>query len=148
VHEDFRDFLAAFLTHQVRFLVVGAHALAVHGVPRATGDLDVWVEPTRANADRVWQALAAFGAPLDALRISWDDFTRPDVVVQLGLPPRRIDLLTAVSGLSFAEAWEDRLEDTVDDLRLPFLGRESLIRNKRASGRAKDLGDLDALGEH
>ena len=143
---DFRDLLAAFLSHQVRFLVVGAHALAVHGVPRATGDLDLWVDPTGTNADRVWQALAAFGAPLDALEVTRDDFIRADVVVQLGLPPRRIDVLTSVSGLAFAEAWEDRLEQEVDGQRVPFLGRTSLIRNKQASGRPKDLGDLDALG--
>lgn len=143
--QDFRDLLAAFLAHYVRFLVVGAHALAVHGIPRATGDLDVWAEPTDANAARVWNALAAFGAPLDTLRISQKDFTRPDVVVQFGLPPRRVDVLTSVSGLSFTEAWEDRFEDTVDHLVIPFLGRESLIRNKRASGRPKDLGDIAAL---
>jgi hypothetical protein len=147
VDADLRDLLAAFLAHRVRFLVVGAHALAVHGVPRATGDLDVWVEPTAANAQCIWQALAAFGAPLDALRIGPDDFTRPDVVVQLGLPPRRVDVLTSASGLTFAAAWEDRVEATIDDLVVPFLGRASLIRNKRASGRPKDLRDLDALGE-
>jgi hypothetical protein len=146
VDPDFRDLLAAFLTHQVQFLVVGAHALAVHGVPRATGDLDLWVAPTPANAERVWHALAAFGAPLETLRLTRDDFVRPAVVVQLGLPPRRIDLLTSVSGLTFAEAWDDRFEQDVDSLRVPFLGRRSLIRNKQATGRPKDLGDLDALG--
>lgn len=145
--EDFRDLLAAFLAHQVRFLVVGAHALAVHGVPRATADLDVWVEPTKANAARVWEALAAFGAPLDTLGITQNDFTRPDIVAQFGLPPRRIDILTSASGLSFAEAWDDRVGHTVDDLLVPFLGRDSLIRNKKMSGRPKDLSDLDALGE-
>lgn len=143
---DFRDLLAEFLSHRVRFLVVGAHALAAHGVPRATGDLDLWIDPTEANADRAWRALAVFGAPLDALRVTRDDLTRPDCVVQLGLPPRRIDLLTSVSGLAFEEAWADRLEHSVDDLTAPFLGRESLIRNKRATGRPRDLGDLDALG--
>jgi hypothetical protein len=146
VDADFRDLLAALLTHQVRFLIVGAHALAAHGVPRATGDLDVWVEPTGANAARIWKALAEFGAPLDSLGIAESDFSRPDIVVQLGLPPLRIDLLTGVSGLEFSEAWDDRLEETVDAVRLPFLGRRSLIRNKRASGRPRDLADLDALG--
>lgn len=143
---DFRDLLAAFLSHRVRFLVVGAHALAVHGLPRATGDLDLWVESIPANGDRVWHALAAFGAPLDTLDLTRNDFVRPDVVVQLGLPPRRIDVLTSLSGLTFPEAWEDRLEQEVGGLRVPFLGRRSLIRNKQATGRPKDLGDLDALG--
>lgn len=138
---DFRDLLAAFLSHQVRFLVVGAHALAVHGVPRATGDLDLWVEPSGPNADRVWQALAAFGAPLDTLKVTRDDFVRADVVVQLGLPPRRIDVLTSVSGLTFAEAWEDRLEQEVDGLSVPFLGRTSLQPGGGgASGAAGALG--------
>jgi hypothetical protein len=146
VDADFRDLLAALLAHQVRFLIVGAHALAAHGVPRATGDLDVWVEPTSANAARIWKALAAFGAPLDSLGIAERDFSRPDIVVQFGLPPLRIDLLTGVSGLEFSEAWDDRLEETVDAVRLPFLGRRSLIRNKLASGRPRDLADLDALG--
>ncbi len=144
---DFRDLLSAFLTHHVRFLIVGAHALAVHGVPRATGDLDVWVEPTETNADAVWRALATFGAPLHTLEIGRSDFTRPDVVVQIGLPPRRIDNLTGITAVTFSEAWADRLEETFDELRLPFLGRSSLIRNKRASGRRKDLADLEALGE-
>jgi hypothetical protein len=146
VDPDFRDLLAAFISHQVRFLVVGAHALAVHGVPRATGDLDLWVDPSPDNAEQVWHGLAAFGAPLDSLGLSRDDFLRPDVVVQLGLPPRRIDLLTSLSGLTFAEAWDDRFEQDLDGLRVPFLGRRCLIRNKQATGRPRDLGDLDALG--
>lgn len=143
---DFHEFLAALLAHHVRFLVVGAHALAVHGVPRATGDLDVWVEPVEDNARRVCAGLAAFGAPLDALEIDVGDFTRSEVVVQFGLPPRRIDILTSVSGVGFDDAWQDRLEHEVDGLRVPFLGRSSLIRNKRASARPKDLSDLDQLG--
>lgn len=145
--EDFRDFLAALATAQARFLIVGAHALAVHGVPRATIDLDIWIEATPQNAKRVWAALAAFGAPLDTLQIAEADFSRPDVVVQLGLPPYRIDILTGVSGLTFAEAWEDRVEDRFEDVRVPFIGRAALIRNKRASGRTKDVADLEALGE-
>lgn len=145
--EDFRDFLAALVAAQARFLVVGAHALGVHGVPRATVDLDVWIEASPQNATRVWAALAAFGAPLDTLQLAESDFSRPDVVVQLGLPPYRIDILTAVSGLTFSEAWEDRVEDRFADVRVPFIGRAALIRNKRASGRTKDLADIEALGE-
>ncbi len=93
--EDFRDF----------------------GVPRATVDLDIWIEATPQNASRVWAALAAFGVPLDTLQIAESDFSRPDIVVQLGLPPYRIDILTGVSGVSFAEAWEDRVEDRFDARR-------------------------------
>jgi hypothetical protein len=145
--DDYRELLAALLGAGARFLIVGAHALGVHGVPRATGDLDVWIEPTPDNARRVWHALAAFGAPLGVLGISEADFTTPDIVAQLGLPPNRIDILTGVSGLTFGEAWDDRLELTIDHLQLPFLGRASLIRNKRASARKKDLGDIESLGE-
>jgi hypothetical protein len=145
--EDFRDLLAELVAAEARFLVVGAHALAAHGVPRATVDLDLWIDPTPDNAKRVWMALAAFGAPLDALRVQEADFLRPDVVVQFGLPPYRIDILTGLSGISFREAWSDRVEAPFEDVRVPFLGRASLIRNKRASGRKKDLADLEALGE-
>jgi hypothetical protein len=146
VNEDFTDLLAALLAAQARFLVVGAHAMAVHGVPRATGDLDVWVATDAENADRVWAALGRFGAPVAALGFTRDDLRRDDQVLQIGLPPRRIDLLTSISGLSFEQAWPNRVEQTIAELRVPFIGREELILNKRASGRPKDLADLAALG--
>lgn len=143
--EDFLEFLEALLAHEARFLVVGAHALAVHGIPRATGDLDVWIDPGSDNAERVWSALVDFGAPLGALDVDRDDLVRSDLVVQLGLPPRRIDLLTGVTGLSFSDAWEGRVEKRIERLEVPFLGLDSLLRNKRATGRPKDLADIDAL---
>jgi hypothetical protein len=147
MNEDFRDLLHALREAGARFLVVGAHALAVHGVPRATGDIDIWVAVQPENADRVVAALTRFGAPLGAIGISRADFLSEDQVVQIGLPPRRIDLLTSISGVSFEEAWEGRVIREVDGLAVPFLGREALVRNKRASGRAKDRADLEALGE-
>ncbi len=119
--------------------------MAVHGVPRATGALDVWIEPTPANAERVWQALVEFGAPADTLGITRVDLETPGLVLQLGLPPRRIDLLTTLSGLDFASAWERRVTHAVGGGDVPFLGRSDLVLNKRASGRPKDLADLDAL---
>jgi hypothetical protein len=143
--EDFRDLLAALLDAEARFLVVGAHALAVHGVPRATGDLDVWVDPEASNAVRVWSALQKFGAPLEQSGVCLADLQAPAMVVQIGLPPRRIDVLTEVSGLAFEEAWGRRAVHTIDQRDVPFLGRADLIRNKRASGRAKDLADVDTL---
>jgi hypothetical protein len=146
VVEDFRDALTALIAQRVRFLVVGAHALAAHGVPRATVDLDVWVDPVPDNAHRVWRALSEFGAPLASLGIAEADFHRPEIVVQLGLPPYRIDVLTSVSGLTFDLAWADRIEAVVEDVRSPVLGLDSFVRNKRASGRKKDLADLEALG--
>lgn len=147
MNEDFRDFIAALLATGTRFLVVGAHALAVHGVPRATGDLDVWIDTSEHNADSAWMALLRFGAPVEAMGISRDDLMRSSQVVQLGLPPRRIDLLTSISGVSFEEAWTERTTHAIEGLEVPFLGRAALVRNKRATGRAKDLADLEALGE-
>jgi hypothetical protein len=145
--EDFRDLLIELVKAKARFLIVGAHALGVHGVPRATVDLDIFIDASQENAKRVWAALAAFGAPLDTLQVRETDLTQPNVVAQFGLPPYRIDIMTGVSGISFDEAWPERVEDLFEDVRVPFLGREALIRNKRASGRTKDLADLEALGE-
>lgn len=148
MNDDWFDLLRALVDLEVRFLVVGAHAMAVHGVPRGTQDLDVWVDPSPENAERVWQALAGFGAPLTTLGITRKDFTQPDAVIQIGLPPNRIDVLTAISGVpEFATAWKARSVHQVRGCLIPFLGRSALITNKLASGRRKDLADLEALGE-
>ena len=143
--DDFRALLRSLTDRSVRFLVVGAHALAAHGIPRMTGDLDVWIATDAANAQRTWQALAEFGAPLDALGLAPEDFEAPDRVIQFGLPPFRVDVMTSVSGLTFDEAWGTRHDGALLDVPVAFLGREALIRNKRASGRRKDLEDADAL---
>lgn len=145
LHRDFLDLLRLFARHQVEYLVVGAHAMAVHGVPRATGDLDLWLRPTSENAARAFAALAEFGAPLADHGLRSEDLAGPGLVYQLGLPPRRIDLLTSLTGLQFDQAWEHRLEVKVADLLVPFLGREDLIRNKKATGREKDLLDARIL---
>ena len=145
MNKDFRDILALLIAEEASFLIVGAHALAVHGYLRATGDLDLWVRPDPDNAQRVWRALLRFGAPVDALNLSQADLEKPGIVFQVGLPPRRIDVLTEISGVEFAEAWATRVMQVVDDLEVPFLGREALMRNKRESGRDKDLADLQAL---
>jgi len=148
VTDDWLDLLVALLDAEARFLVIGAHAMAVHGVPRGTQDLDVWVEPTPENAERVWRALAGFGAPLASLGITRGDFDHPGPIIQLGVPPNRIDLLTAISGIvDFEAAWAGRSVHRVRGHHVPFLGRSDLIVNKRASGRRKDLADLEALGE-
>jgi len=143
MNPDFVDLLRAFVAADVRFLVVGAYALALHGRPRATGDLDIWIEATPANAVRVMRALAAFGAPL--ADISESDFAREGVVYQIGVPPGRIDILTALTGLSFGEAWTGRLERPFGDVQVSFIGRDAFVRNKRATGRAKDLADIEGL---
>ena len=145
MNQDFVDLLQAFVDHDVRFLIVGAYALALHGRPRATGDLDVWVDATPENAGRVMRALAAFGAPIDA--ISETDLSRPGVVFQLGVVPGRIDILTALTGLTFEEAWPGRVRHGFGPVPVDFIGRDSFIRNKRATGRAKDLGDIEGLDE-
>lgn len=145
MNEDYHDILAALVAEGARFLVVGAHALAVHGYPRATVDIDVWIEPTRENAERVWRALAAFGAPLDDLEIRQDDLSRADVVAQFGLPPNRIDILTGVSGLVFTEAWPNRVEEEVEGVCVPVLGLKDLLANKLASNREKDRADVKGL---
>ena len=119
--------------------------MAVHGVPRATGDLDVWVRPDSQNAERVWQALVEFGAPTGALGVTREDLQARGNVLQIGLPPRRLDILTDLSGLDFDEAWRNRVMHRVGSDEVPFLSRHDLIRNKRASGRPKDLADLDVL---
>jgi hypothetical protein len=143
VNRDFVEMLSALCAAGAEFLIVGAHALAAHGIPRATGDLDVWVRPTPANADRVLEALRAFGAPL--FDLSREDLSQPGIVFQLGVVPCRIDILTAITGVEFDEAWAHRLQVQIEGLSIACLGREQLLRNKRATGRAKDLADVAML---
>lgn len=145
--EDFRDFLAELVDAEVRFLLVGAHALGVHGLSRATGDLDVWIEPTPENAARAWAALNAFGAPLQAHGVAVEDLARERAVYQMGLPPQRIDVLTSIDGVGFEDAWCGRVEVELDGLTIGVLGIRQLRANKQAAGRPKDLLDLQLLAE-
>ena len=145
VNPDFLDLLAALVRADARFLIAGAHAMAAHGVPRATGDLDVWIQPDPENAGRVWAALLEFGAPITALGLSEADLAAPDMVFQLGIPPRRIDILTSITGVRFEQAWPERRVYRIEELDLPFLGRSALLDNKRATGRAKDRADVETL---
>lgn len=147
MNEDFLDLLRALINSDSRFMVVGAHALAVHGVPRATGDLDVWIETSADNAARVWKALVEFGAPVTAVGLRESDLRQPDRVIQIGLPPRRIDVMTEISGVAFEDAWTDRVIHEVGGVTIPFIGRDHFVENKRATGRTKDLADLEELGE-
>lgn len=145
MNRDFAEMLSTFSDEKVEFLLVGAYALAVHGVARTTGDLDLWVRPTTENADRVWRALARFGASV--VGATRDDFARPGVVVQLGVSPLRIDLLTSIDGVEFEAAWARRAESSPAGLAqpIPVLAREDLITNKRASARPQDLADVARL---
>jgi hypothetical protein len=143
LNPDYRDILSAFGKAGVDYLLVGAYALAAHGQPRATGDMDLWVHPGRGNAGRVMEALRAFGTPLGEIRR--EDFERPDVVLQIGVTPRRIDILTSIDGVDFQPAWEGRMEVEIGDLVVPVIGRSHFIENKRAVGRLQDLADIERL---
>jgi hypothetical protein len=145
MNPDFADMLSALSAAGVDFLVVGAHALAAHGVPRATGDLDIWIRPTPDNAARTLRALAAFGAPLADLSI--DDLTRPDTVFQIGLPPSRIDIVSGITGVSFDGAWERRVPVALPGGTVDVLSKVDFVANKKAVGRAKDLADIALLDE-
>lgn len=143
INQDFSDLFAALNAAGVRYLLVGGYALAVHHVPRFTKNLDVWVEPDVENAGRVIAALTAFGAPL--ADVVADDFARPGVVFQIGVPPNRIDILTVIDGVDFAEAWPGRLTVAYGAEPVTVIGRTELLRNKRATGRAQDALDADHL---
>ena len=143
MNRDFAEMLNALSAEGVEFLVVGAYAVAGHGLPRATGGIDLWVRPVAENAARVWKALERFGAPRSRLTV--DIFTQPDIVYQIGLPPNRIDLLTGIDGVSFEEAWADRVDCVVDGVAFPMISRHHLVMNKRATGRPQDLADVARL---
>ena len=144
LNRDYKEMLSLLLDRQVEFLVIGAYSLAAHGIPRSTGDIDIWVNPTTENAQRVYSALAEFGAPLEG--ISPDDFEQPGIVFQIGIAPCRIDILTRISGdIDFSEAYSRRFEVSVEDVVFPVLSRQDLVTNKTATGRKKDLLDVELL---
>jgi hypothetical protein len=138
---DWQEFLSLLNAKRVKYLVVGAHALAAHGAPRYTADLDVWVEPNPRNAERVLAALAAFGFG-SVKGLTAEDLESPDKVIMLGFPPLRIDLLTSISGCSFDEAWKRRVRTRLGGEHVPVLGLADLATNKKAAGRPKDLLDV------
>lgn len=143
--EDFRDLLLELADAGAEFVVVGGHAVAFHGHPRATKDLDVLVRAVPANAERVYRALARFGAPLQAFEVGAADFATYDGVLQIGLPPRRIDILNRADGVTFDEAVAAGDAIVLDGRTIPVIGRDALLQNERAAGRAQDLADVEAL---
>jgi hypothetical protein len=145
MNPDFNDMLSALSDEGVDYLIIGAYAMAVHGVPRATGDIDVWVRPSPDNADRVLRALARFGAPLGSLRAA--DLTGEGTVFQIGVAPNRVDVMTGIDGVRFDEAWPRRETRTIDGVTIAVIGRDDLIRNKRATGRPRDRADAEQLEE-
>ena len=139
---DWREFIELLNSHGVEYVIVGAWARAYHGVPRSTGDIDFFVRPSVENGDRLVRALDQFG--FASLGIRREDFLEPGRIVQLGVEPCRIDLLTGISGVTFDEAWSERVHGEIDGLPVAFLSLRLFRQNKRAAGRAKDLADLDA----
>jgi hypothetical protein len=140
LNQDFRDMLSCLKEVGVDFIIVGAYALAAHGFPRATGDIDIWVRNSPENAGKIMVALGNFGAPLADL--SEQDFTATDMVVQIGVQPCRIDITTGIDGLEFSEAWKNKVAITVDGLDVYVPSKADLLKNKIASGRDKDQGDI------
>jgi len=143
--QDFREFLELFNAKGVEYMIVGSYALAYYGAPRYTGDIDIFVRRTEINAQRIIGALSEFGFAFPNL--TWNDFVKDDTVIQLGVPPVRIDILTFLSGMEWDTASSHKVPDAIDGVPVFVIGREDYIANKKASGRAKDLADIEALGE-
>ena len=143
LNPDYKDMLRALSDANIDFLLVGAYAVAADGHQRATGDLDLWVRPDSETAPRVYRVLAEFGAPLHDLTI--DDLASPGMVFQIGVEPSRIDILTAISGVAFDDAWGNRMSIEIDNIKFNVIGRSDLIVNKRACGRPKDIADAETL---
>lgn len=143
LNNDYRDMLLALNAEKADFLLVGAYALAVHGYPRATMDIDLWIKPSPENADAVLRALKRFGAPLHA--VTREDLLSDDTIFQIGIAPKRIDILTGVSGLQFEDAFTHSIGTDIEGIPIRILSLDDLIANKRASGRTKDLADAEVL---
>jgi hypothetical protein len=142
---DFDEFFSCLTAHNVEFVIIGAYALAFHGVPRFTGDIDVLIRPTPANGARLLTALDDFGFPVEQLQPA--DVIQPNRILQMGVEPVQIHVMSSVSGVTWDEAWEGRKVGPCGAHELPFIGRREFIRNKRAAGRLKDLADIEALGD-
>ncbi len=143
LNPDYRELLQLLNDNGVRYLVVGGYAVALHGYPRYTKDIDIWIELERHNADRLVKTLGEFG--FGSLGLTAEDFLTPDVIVQLGYPPARVDLLTTIPGVDFAACFEARIVVLLDDIHVNFIDLENLKKNKKASGRLQDLADLEHL---
>lgn len=146
MNRDFAEMLSALSAAGAEYLIVGAHAVALHGHLRATKDLDIWIRPSPENARRVWSALVAFGAPLREVTV--DDLATPGNIYQLGIEPNRIDFINDIAGVDFETAWQNRASAVIDGTAYPVIGRDDLIRNKRATARPYDIEDAEALERH
>ncbi len=145
IQPDYKELLELLNAHNVDYIIVGAYALAFHGVPRFTGDIDIFVKPESKNAERIVAVLKEFG--FGSLDLDKSDFQQPDQVIQLGVPPVRVDLLTSLTAVPWHKAYSGKVEGTYGDVPIYFLGRKEFLANKKALGRKKDLADIEALGE-
>jgi len=143
LNEDYREMLQTLLNNKVKFLVVGAYAMGAQGYPRATGDFDIWVKPSSENSKKVYNSVADFGAPLK--RINPGTFVEKGIIFQIGVAPRRIDILTFIDGIEFDKAYREKEIIKIEDIKIPFLSKDNLIKNKEATGREKDKLDADYL---
>ena len=143
LNEDYKEMLQILLNNEVKFLIVGAYAMGIYGYPRATGDFDIWVENTADNSERIYKSLSQFGAPLK--EISPGTFTEKGIIFQIGVAPRRIDIITHIDGVQFKEAYENKEEIEIEAIKIPFLSKENLIKNKESTGREKDRLDVGYL---
>lgn len=141
--QDFKEFVELLIKHNAEYLIVGGYAVGVHGHPRYTGDLDIWLNPTPENADRVLRCVNEFGFASYGLKR--DDFTEEGNIIQLGYPPLRIDLLTQIDGVAFNECYQNKAQVDIDGILVNFIGYKDLLRNKKQSGRLRDLDDIDNL---
>ena len=145
IQSDFKELLELFNAHKVEYLVVGGYALAFHGAPRFTGDIDLFIKPDAENAKRILSALQDFG--FASLSLSQSDFISPDKVIQLGVPPVRIDLITSITAVPWEKAYDRKIAGSYGDTPVYFISKQDLVSNKKALGRKRDLADLEALGE-
>lgn len=145
IQSDFRELLELFNAHKVEYIIVGGYALAYHGAPRYTGDIDIFVKPTLENAHRILKALDDFG--FGSLGLTAEDFNNQDNVIQLGVPPVRVDIMTSITGVNWKDALSGSVEGKYSDILVKFIGLDEFVLNKRAVGRKKDLSDLEALGK-
>ena len=146
LYPDFKELLELLNAHEVDYLIVGGYALALHGAPRFTGDLDIYLSTHRDNAVKVMTVLKEFG--FGAMNLKTDDFTKDDQIIQLGVPPIRIDFITSIDGVEWDTAWSNREKGNWAQVPVHYLSRNDFIENKRASGRHQDLADIESLGEN
>jgi len=146
LNEDYKEMLQILLNNKVKFLIVGAYAMSSYGYPRATGDLDLWVEASQENSEKLYQSLSEFGSPLE--RITKNTFCEEGIIFQIGVAPRRIDIITKIDGVNFQQAYLDKEEIEIEGFIIPFLSKENLIKNKECTGREKDKLDAHYLRQN